>query len=74
MIFGTPLWFGVAHVHHAWETYKSRGRTSSALRFAMLQSSVQFTYTTLFGWYANFLFLRTGEWAILADHADRTSL
>lgn len=61
LIFGTPLYFGIAHLHHAWETYKSRGRNKDALIFASLQSTLQFSYTTLFGWYANFLFLRTGE-------------
>lgn len=61
LIFGTPLYFGIAHLHHAWETYRSRGRNKNALMFAALQSTLQFSYTTLFGWYANFLFLRTGE-------------
>lgn len=65
LIFGTPLWFGIAHLHHAWETYRTRkanpSQSASALRFAVLQTSFQFTYTTLFGWYANFLFLRTGS-------------
>lgn len=67
LIFGTPLWFGVAHLHHAWETYRTRkaatppNAANNALTVAILQSSFQFAYTTLFGWYANWLFLRTGS-------------
>ncbi|CAO1615246.1 unnamed protein product [Jaminaea pallidilutea] len=61
LIFGTPLYFGLAHIHHAWEVYTSRGRTDAAMRFAVLQSTVQFAYTTVFGWYANWLWLRTGS-------------
>ena len=36
------------------------GRTEESLRKSLLVSSVQFAYTCVFGWYANFLFLRTG--------------
>lgn len=66
LIFGTPLWFGVAHLHHAWETYRTRrasnpNANANALTVALLQSSFQFAYTTVFGWYANWLFLRTGS-------------
>ncbi|GAA5821465.1 hypothetical protein JCM3770_000913 [Rhodotorula araucariae] len=61
LVFVTPLWFGLAHVHHAWETYIAGGRTKEALVRGVLQSTFQFIYTTLFGWYATFLFLRTGS-------------
>ncbi|GAA5999127.1 CAAX prenyl protease [Rhodotorula paludigena] len=61
LIFLTPLWFGLAHVHHAWETYLAGGRTKQALTQGVMQSTFQFVYTTLFGWYATFLFLRTGS-------------
>ncbi|GAA5916723.1 hypothetical protein JCM6882_005788 [Rhodosporidiobolus microsporus] len=61
LVFLTPLWFGLAHVHHAWETYLAGGRTRQALIQGVLQSTFQFAYTTLFGWYASFLFLRTGS-------------
>ncbi|KAK0565958.1 CAAX prenyl protease [Tilletia horrida] len=60
-IFVTPLYFGVAHMHHAWETYVKGGRTRQALVRGVLQSVFQFGYTTLFGWYANFVFLRTNS-------------
>ncbi|BGP32082.1 CAAX prenyl protease [Rhodotorula toruloides] len=61
LIFLSPLWFGLAHVHHARETYIAHGRTSRALLVATAQSLFQLAYTTLFGWYASFLFLRTGS-------------
>ncbi|GAA5942642.1 hypothetical protein JCM3775_003665 [Rhodotorula graminis] len=61
LVFVTPLWFGLAHVHHAWETYLAGGRTRKALIQGVLQSTFQFVYTTLFGWFATFLFLRTGS-------------
>ncbi|GAA5986793.1 hypothetical protein JCM11641_004793 [Rhodosporidiobolus odoratus] len=61
LVFLTPCWFGLAHVHHAWETYLAGGRTKQALIRGVLQSTFQFVYTTLFGWYASFLFLRTGS-------------
>ncbi|KAI5479216.1 hypothetical protein MNV49_003910 [Pseudohyphozyma bogoriensis] len=61
MIFLTPLYFGIAHVHHAWETYVAGGRTSQSLKKGVLQSTFQFAYTTLFGWYASFIFMRTGS-------------
>ncbi|BGP40075.1 CAAX prenyl protease [Rhodotorula kratochvilovae] len=61
LIFITPLWFGLAHIHHAWETYLAGGRTRQALVRGIAQSGFQFLYTTLFGWYATFLFLRTGS-------------
>jgi prenyl protein peptidase len=30
LIFGTPLWFGLAHVHHAHEVWVRGGRTRQA--------------------------------------------
>lgn len=61
IVFLTPLYFGLAHVHHAWETYVAGGRTSLSLKRGILQSTFQFAYTTLFGWYASFVFIRTGS-------------
>jgi prenyl protein peptidase len=31
LVFATPLWFGVAHAHHAWEVYRKseRGRAAA---------------------------------------------
>ncbi|KAI0760690.1 hypothetical protein C8Q74DRAFT_1387744 [Fomes fomentarius] len=61
MIFLSPLWFGFAHLHHAWDVYNRYGRTSSALRFAALQTLFQLSYTSLFGFHCAYLFLRTGS-------------
>ncbi|WFD20424.1 CAAX prenyl protease [Malassezia caprae] len=49
-----PVFFGAAHLHHF---------------FDRLTAALQFAYTTVFGWYATFLFQRTGTvWAPLAAH------
>ncbi|KAL8279446.1 hypothetical protein RQP46_008258 [Phenoliferia psychrophenolica] len=61
IVFLTPIYFGLAHVHHAYEVYVTGGRTAQALKMGVLQSTFQFAYTTLFGWYAAFLFMRTGS-------------
>ncbi|KAI0783729.1 hypothetical protein C8Q75DRAFT_781697 [Abortiporus biennis] len=61
MIFLSPLWFGVAHMHHAWDVYNRFGRTTAALRRAILGTCFQLTYTSLFGSHVAYLFLRTGS-------------
>ncbi|KAH9939484.1 hypothetical protein B0H21DRAFT_812760 [Amylocystis lapponica] len=61
MIFLTPLIFGIAHLHHAWEIFNRYGRTASAARRALLASVFQLSYTTLFGAHCAFLFLRSGS-------------
>ncbi|KAJ7876519.1 hypothetical protein B0H14DRAFT_3083123 [Mycena olivaceomarginata] len=61
MISFAPLVFGLAHVHHAWDTYNRYGRTKDALRRAMLSTLFQTAYTTLFGAHTSYLFLRTGS-------------
>ncbi|WVO17667.1 hypothetical protein L204_105364 [Cryptococcus depauperatus] len=61
LVFGTPLWFGIAHAHHGFETYKRNGRTREAAIRAVVASIFQLTYTTLFGWFASFLYLKTGS-------------
>ncbi|PWY98637.1 Abi-domain-containing protein [Testicularia cyperi] len=57
LIFASPLFFGIAHVHHAYNV----GRTRTALKQGLLTALVQFAYTGVFGWLANFLFLRSGS-------------
>ncbi len=59
IIFLTPLYFGIAHIHHFYEYTLTHPHTP--LGPALLRSVVQFAYTTIFGWYATFLFLRTGS-------------
>lgn len=52
-----PLFFGVAHLHHALLRIKQKQKISMVL----LQSVFQFAYTTLFGSYATFAFLKTND-------------
>ncbi|KAH6926009.1 hypothetical protein HPB50_012948 [Hyalomma asiaticum] len=52
-----PLFFGVAHFHHLTERLS---RTNN-VKLAVMQSVFQFAYTTIFGAYSVYLFLRTGH-------------
>ncbi|KAK6349720.1 hypothetical protein TWF696_005999 [Orbilia brochopaga] len=64
----TPLYFGIAHLHHLYEFATMHPDTP--LHFAVLRSVVQFCYTTLFGWFAAWTFLRTGSlWGPIAAHS-----
>ncbi|KAG9291485.1 hypothetical protein G9A89_021904 [Geosiphon pyriformis] len=60
IIFYSPLFFGIAHLHHAWEYFVNNGRDAIAAQVAIQRAIFQLLYTTLFGWLATFLFLRTG--------------
>ncbi|KAI8899019.1 hypothetical protein BC833DRAFT_397536 [Globomyces pollinis-pini] len=57
IIFGSPLLFGIAHLHHMIENIKNGGTFQNALAIAVLQ----LTYTSLFGFFATFLFFQTGN-------------
>ncbi|TMW68492.1 hypothetical protein Poli38472_005960 [Pythium oligandrum] len=57
IILGSPLTFGVAHLHHFVEHLKS-GRS---IKEALLIVGFQLMYTSLFGAYATFVYLRTGH-------------
>jgi len=59
IVFLTPLYFGIAHVHHFYEFTLTHPHTP--LIPALLRSLFQFGYTTLFGWFADFIYLRTGS-------------
>lgn len=61
LIFVTPLYFALAHAHHAYEYYVLGGRTRQSLQHGILRALFQTVYTTLFGWHAAFLYLRTGS-------------
>ncbi|KDQ59849.1 hypothetical protein JAAARDRAFT_56792 [Jaapia argillacea MUCL 33604] len=61
MIFWSPLWFGLAHLHHAYDTYNRMGRTTTALQQAILGTLFQLIYTTLFGIHCSYLFLRSSS-------------
>ncbi|KAI2642778.1 CaaX protease [Xylaria nigripes] len=67
-IFLSPLIFGLAHVHHFYEFRLTHPH--DPITAAFLRSLLQLTYTSLFGAYATFLFLRTGSLlAIFVVHA-----
>ncbi|GAB5361865.1 hypothetical protein AAMO2058_000749700 [Amorphochlora amoebiformis] len=53
-----PLMFGFAHLHHVLEHMRHAGH---GLNKALQIAGFQTCYTTLFGMYASFLFLRTGH-------------
>jgi hypothetical protein len=38
LVFGTPLWFGLAHAHHALDQWKKGGKTRPAAVRAVLGS------------------------------------
>jgi len=61
MIFLSPMTFGAAHIHHAWDIFNRYGRTTAAAKRAIIICLFQFAYTTLFGSYCSFLFIRTGS-------------
>jgi len=61
MIFISPMNFGAAHIHHTWDIFNRYGRTRSAAKRAVITCFFQFVYTTLFGSYCSFLFIRTGS-------------
>lgn len=67
-IFLSPVIFGLAHVHHFYEFRITHRQVPLAA--ALARSAFQLAYTTLFGAYATFLFLRTGSLlAICLAHA-----
>ncbi|KAI9223277.1 hypothetical protein BC828DRAFT_376370 [Blastocladiella britannica] len=61
MVLLTPLYFGAAHLHNIYDIYSRSGRNLDALKRAVISSLFQLTYTTLFGWIAAFLYIRTGH-------------
>lgn len=60
-IFLSPLWFGIAHLHHTFELFDQGGRTTRAFQHAFFVCAIQLTYTTVFGWITAFLWLRSGS-------------
>lgn len=64
----TPFFFGLAHLHHAYESYHS---TQSGVAAVSITAVIQATYTTLFGSFTNYVFLKTGGnlWACILLHA-----
>lgn len=72
IILLTPLYFGIAHIHHIYEKTVTK---SASLGTACAISMMQFGYTTIFGWLAAFLFVRTGSlWACVLVHSFCNSM
>ncbi|KAK6534685.1 hypothetical protein TWF281_005990 [Arthrobotrys megalospora] len=68
LIFLTPLYFGIAHLHHFYEFKLTH--PDVPLHFGLIRSLIQFSYTTLFGWFASWVYLRFGSlWAAIAVHS-----
>jgi prenyl protein peptidase len=59
IVFLTPLYFGIAHLHHLYEFRVTHPEVSPLI--SILRSLFQFTYTSLFGFFAAFVYLRTGN-------------
>ncbi|CAO2648543.1 Nn.00g078100.m01.CDS01 [Neocucurbitaria sp. VM-36] len=59
IVFLTPLYFGIAHLHHLYEFRITHPEVPFFV--AVLRSLFQFTYTSLFGFFAAFVFIRTGN-------------
>ena len=59
IILLSPIIFGLAHVHHFYEFRITNPQVPVIA--AVARSLFQFTYTSLFGAYATFLYLRTGS-------------
>ncbi|XP_044077864.1 CAAX prenyl protease 2-like isoform X3 [Siniperca chuatsi] len=57
-IFMAPLLFGVAHFHHIIEQWHLHKDSMSVI---LLVSGMQFLYTTVFGAFTAFIFMRTGH-------------
>ena len=58
-VYTSPWLFGIAHFHHMIE----RMRNGLSFTDAFMISSFQLTYTTIFGIYSAFLYIRTGHLA-----------
>jgi prenyl protein peptidase len=66
IIWIAPLFFGTAHVHHAYVKWKVEGHP---FRFVLLTTMFQFAYTALFGAYATHIFLTKRSLpAIIVSH------
>jgi len=56
-VLASPILFGLAHVHHLLDMVRSRGYS---MKQAIQAAVFQLSYSTIFGIYASFLFIRTG--------------
>lgn len=66
IVWIAPLFFGTAHVHHAYVKWKMEGQP---FRFVLVTTMFQFAYTALFGAYATDIFLTKRSLpAIIVSH------
>ncbi|CCD27237.1 CAAX prenyl protease NDAI_0K00460 [Naumovozyma dairenensis CBS 421] len=67
LLWEPSLFFGIAHVHHMYEAFKIGDQNIITI---LINTMIQFSYTTLFGAFTNFVFLRTGGnlWACIFVH------
>jgi prenyl protein peptidase len=56
IIYYSPFFFGLAHLHHAYELYFNQ---NNSLTDTIALVVFQFSYTTIFGWLVSFVFLET---------------
>jgi prenyl protein peptidase len=56
----SPLFFGLAHLHHGYRIFLEYGSDLFALKKAFLITAIQFTYTTLFGSFSAYCLLESG--------------
>lgn len=59
LVLVTPLFFGIAHIHHLYEFKLTHPEVP--LVPSVLRSIFQFSYTSVFGFFAAFVHLRTGS-------------
>ena len=66
-VVGPSLYFGVAHIHHAWEMVQD-GEQSMA--YIIMITMFQALYTTIFGTLSNYIYLVTGGnlWSCILLH------
>ncbi|PWN40530.1 hypothetical protein IE81DRAFT_368197 [Ceraceosorus guamensis] len=62
-IFLTPFYFAVAHLHHAYEVWADHQYSTTGLKIGLTHATFQLLYTSLFGWYANWLFVKSASLA-----------
>lgn len=68
IVFTAPLYFGIAHAPHLYEFRMTHPHVSWAA--SLFRTFFQFGYTTIFGWFATFVYLRTGSLpAIILIHS-----
>ena len=66
-LWASPLPFALAHIHHAVDLIVYQSFPVGA---AVAQCTLQVAYTSLFGWFAAFVLIRTGQYpALVLTHS-----